>query len=98
MYAGRIAELGSVDDLYHDSHHPYTRLLFAATPDLLGDDRVASISGAPPRLDREIVGCPFRDRCDSAIDLCATDEPALHLVGTSHVAACHLNDLPVGVK
>ncbi|MHB1087320.1 MAG: ABC transporter ATP-binding protein [Acidimicrobiales bacterium] len=98
MYAGRIAELGSVDDLYHDSHHPYTRLLFAATPDLLGQDRVASIPGAPPRLDREIVGCPFRDRCDSAIELCASEEPALHLVGTAHVAACHLNDVTEGVR
>lgn len=98
MYAGRIAELGSVDDLYHDSHHPYTRLLFAATPDLLGEDLVASIPGAPPRLDREIVGCPFRDRCDSAIEVCASEEPLLHLVGTAHVAACHLNDLIESVR
>ncbi len=98
MYAGRIAELGSVDDLYHDSHHPYTRLLFAATPDLLGDDRVVSIPGSPPRLDREIVGCPFRERCDSAVAECATEEPALHLVGSSHVAACHLNDLIENVR
>ncbi len=98
MYAGRIAELGSVDALYHDSRHPYTSLLFAATPDLLGDERVVSIPGAPPRLDREIVGCPFRDRCDSAIERCASEEPALHLVGTSHVAACHLNDAVEGVS
>ncbi len=98
MYAGRIAELGSVDDLYHDSHHPYTRLLFAATPDLLGDDRVVSIPGSPPRLDREIVGCPFRERCDSAVAECAIEEPALHLVGSSHVAACHLNDLIENVR
>jgi peptide/nickel transport system ATP-binding protein len=52
MYAGRVAELGSVDRLFHDPRHPYTRLLFAATPDLYGDEAVASIPGAPPRLDR----------------------------------------------
>ena len=54
MYAGIVAELGSVDRLYHDPRHPYTRLLFAATPDLYGSDDVASIPGAPPRLDREL--------------------------------------------
>jgi oligopeptide/dipeptide ABC transporter ATP-binding protein len=92
MYAGEIVEAGPIDMLFHDPRHPYTRLLFAATPDLLGDEDVASIPGSPPRLDRSIVGCPFRDRCDRAFDRCAVERPALLPVGVGREAACHLND------
>jgi peptide/nickel transport system ATP-binding protein len=92
MYAGIVAELGSVDRLFHDPRHPYTRLLFAATPDLYGADEVASIPGAPPRLDREPVGCPFTPRCDRAFSPCPTVTPRLLEVDAGHVAACHLND------
>jgi peptide/nickel transport system ATP-binding protein len=93
MYAGEIVESGRVDDLYHAPRHPYTRLLFAATPDLaasVGD--IASIPGAPPRLDRPLTGCPFRERCDSSFEPCASDRPLLQSVGVEHSAACHLND------
>ncbi len=92
MYAGRIAEAGPIDALFHEPRHPYTRLLFAATPDLFGDEEVVSIPGAPPRLDHDIIGCAFRDRCDVAMDVCATQDPALVPVGASHLAACHRND------
>jgi peptide/nickel transport system ATP-binding protein len=94
MYAGEIAEAAGIDDLYHTPRHPYTRLLFAATPDLhAGGHRVASIPGAPPRLDRPIAGCPFHPRCDRAFEPCPTVTPLLKRVGDAHVAACHLNDL-----
>jgi peptide/nickel transport system ATP-binding protein len=92
MYAGIVAELGSVDRLFHDPRHPYTRLLFAATPDLYGADELASIPGAPPRLDRPPVGCPFAPRCDRAFSPCPTVTPRLLEVEAGHVAACHLND------
>jgi oligopeptide/dipeptide ABC transporter ATP-binding protein len=96
MYAGRVAEQGPVDALYHDPRHPYTRLLFAATPDLDDlDGRVVSIPGAPPRLDRPIDGCPFRPRCDRAFDRCS-DEPALVPVGDGRTAACHLTEVTAG--
>ena len=72
---------------------PYTRLLFAATPDLAArNGEIASIPGAPPRLDRPLTGCPFRPRCDSAFEPCATERPLLKDVGPEHAAACHLND------
>ncbi len=92
MYAGEIVERASVDALYHDPRHPYTRLLFAATPDL-GDSNgeVASIPGAPPRLDRPLVGCPFQPRCDRAFEPCPTLHPPLRDVAPDHAAACHLN-------
>ncbi|HYX86979.1 MAG TPA: ABC transporter ATP-binding protein [Gaiellales bacterium] len=96
MYAGEIAETGPIETLYHDPRHPYTRMLFEATPDLLGDDEVASIPGAPPRLDREITGCPFQPRCDSAFGRCTEANPELKAIAAGHDAACHLNDVPVG--
>jgi peptide/nickel transport system ATP-binding protein len=97
MYGGEIVEEGPTDSLYHSPRHPYTRLLFAATPDLYGDDEVVSIPGAPPRLDRPIVGCPFRPRCDRAFEPCATIRPLLKPVAADQAAACHLNDVREGV-
>jgi oligopeptide/dipeptide ABC transporter ATP-binding protein len=90
MYAGEIVELGPMDALYHSPRHPYTRMLFAATPDLTGEGQVASIPGIPPRLDREITGCAFRPRCDSAFEPCAGEHPELSVVQPDHQAACHL--------
>jgi oligopeptide/dipeptide ABC transporter ATP-binding protein len=91
MYAGEIVERGPLDLLYHSPGHPYSRMLFAASPDLGGlDEPVLSIPGAPPRLDRPIDGCPFRPRCDSAFAACV-DRPLLEPLADGHDAACHLN-------
>jgi peptide/nickel transport system ATP-binding protein len=99
MYAGRFVETGSMDDLYHDPHHPYTRMLFGATPDLRRRELVTSIPGSPPRLDRDIVGCPFQPRCDQAADRCAAEAPGLLQISTDRAAACHLgNSALVGGK
>jgi peptide/nickel transport system ATP-binding protein len=92
MYAGEIVETGTMDELFHDPEHPYTRLLFAATPDLYGDDEVLSIPGAPPRLDEPLVGCPFRPRCDSDFERCILERPVLQELSFGHLSACHLND------
>lgn len=96
MYAGGIVEAGPMDLLFHAPRHPYTRLLFAATPDLYGEEDVASIPGAPPRLDREITGCPFLERCDSAFERCRRERPELEPLDGQRLAACHLNDEPTG--
>jgi len=91
MYAGEIVERGPLDVIYHAPGHPYSRMLFAASPDLAGlDEPVLSIPGAPPRLDRPIAGCPFAPRCDSTFDACG-ERPRLEQLGADHDAACHLN-------
>ena len=92
MYAGEIVERGPTETLYHEPGHPYTRLLFSATPDLYDDSDVISIPGGPPRLDHEIVGCPFQPRCDRAFNPCPTIHPELLRLAEGHSAACHLND------
>jgi peptide/nickel transport system ATP-binding protein len=92
MYAGEIVESGPVTGLFGDPRHPYTRLLFAATPDLYDEGQVLSIPGAPPRLDGEITGCPFLPRCDVPLGRCRTDRPLLLSAGTGRLTSCHHND------
>src|SRR5947207_13108555 len=88
MYAGVLAEMGPIDGLYHRPRHPYTRLLFAATPDLYGEaDDVVSIPGSTPRLDRPILGCPFHPRCDRAFEPCPHEVPAFLEVDREHYAS-----------
>jgi peptide/nickel transport system ATP-binding protein len=89
MYAGRIVEQGPTEALYHETRHPYTRMLWAATPDLDADEEVLSIPGVPPRLDAELQGCPFAPRCYLAAPRCTSDRPELRSVGDSHLSACH---------
>ena len=89
MYAGQIVEIGPMEALYHEPDHPYTRALFAATPDLYGDHPVASIAGSPPHLNRPIVGCAFRDRCPDAIEVCVRERPVPQVMAVGHLAACH---------
>jgi len=92
MYAGEIIERGPVADLYRSPAHPYTRLLLAATPDIVDITELVSIKGAPPPLSRPITGCPFRPRCDKAFDRCENESPVLKTVAEHRMAACHLND------
>jgi peptide/nickel transport system ATP-binding protein len=93
MYAGRIAEAGSVARLIAEPAHPYTQMLLAATPDLADDRPTRSIDGAPPRLDRPIVGCAFRARCDRAGQRCVTERPELTPIAPAGAerqrVACH---------
>ena len=90
MYAGRIIESGSADEIYHDPHHPYTLALLRSVPrmDRPRQARLDPVQGQPPDLTRLDDGCSFRPRCGFAVARCAK-APALEPVGDEgHVAAC----------
>jgi peptide/nickel transport system ATP-binding protein len=94
MYAGRIVETGSVDDVLTRPRHPYTRALLAAQPSAADGtgNRLRAIPGAPPRLDPRPAGCAFQARCSlsHARARCTTDDPALYEIDSNtHRTACH---------
>jgi oligopeptide/dipeptide ABC transporter ATP-binding protein len=92
MYAGRIVERGSVDDIFDGPRHPYTVGLLASLPSIdARRRRLYAIPGQPPNMANIPAGCPFRSRCEIGHDRdrCALDLPALDDVGPGHAAACH---------
>ena len=94
MYAGRVAETGSVVPVFERPAHPYTRALIRAFPDVTAERvLIDGIPGAPPDLRTPIVGCPYVARCPMAIERCSVEEPALreiaHADSSAHAAACH---------
>ena len=71
MYAGQVVEVGTVDQIYREPLHPYTRRLMACVPRVGERGReMDAIPGLPPALDALPGGCRFADRCDMAIDAC----------------------------
>lgn len=90
MYAGRIIELGTVEDIFQRPRHPYTYGLLQATPTLHDDvGTIKSIGGTPPDLIDLPSGCPFHPRCKFAErDKCTTEEPPLIPIDPAHSAAC----------
>ena len=92
MYAGRIAEIGSVADVIHRPQHPYTVGLMGAIPDLSKEvERLTQIDGAMPRLNAIPAGCAFNPRCPRAFAPCRERRPDLQAAGASR-AACWLHD------
>ena len=90
LYAGRLVEIGPVDDILDTPRHPYTRLLIDSLPTLDAKRALRGIPGLPPSLLNLPPGCPFSPRCPYAFDRCRTETPALQPVGTRQAAACHL--------
>jgi peptide/nickel transport system ATP-binding protein/oligopeptide transport system ATP-binding protein len=88
MYAGRIAETGSVHAIFEHPRHAYTHALLNSMPDGgQARERLQPIPGQPPRLDQPIKGCPFVPRCTWASDACLVRPPLLP-VGPDHASAC----------
>ena len=96
MYAGRTAEIGTVNEVFYEPCHPYTQGLLASLPriDRRTSDRLHRIVGQPPSLIHVPPGCAFHPRCPMAEvpGVCNTDEPPLIEVGTTHWSACHFAD------
>ena len=92
MYAGKIVEAGTLDDIYYRSEHPYTWGLLRSIPRLDQDKEVklASIDGTPPDLFKPPAGCPFADRCDYAMQICKEQPPEVTEVAPGHTCTCWL--------
>ncbi|MHC1550609.1 ABC transporter ATP-binding protein [Phyllobacterium sp. K27] len=91
MYAGRLIEVGPVEQVLHASKHPYTRGLMASIPALAARvERLNQIDGSMPRLDAIPDGCAFNPRCTSAGPRCVHEQPELMPVGAG-ASACWLN-------
>jgi oligopeptide/dipeptide ABC transporter ATP-binding protein len=90
MYAGKVAETGSVFDVFGKSRHPYTVGLLASLPrlDESGTERLVPIPGNPPSLVHPPPACPFHPRCPMAVDLCRAETPVLRPVD-GQWTACH---------
>lgn len=97
MYAGRIVEKGTVDEIFNNPSHPYTIGLMASKPDVgKRVDRLYSIPGQVPNPVDMPNYCYFRDRCDKAFDACQGPYPPLYELSPTHTAACYLYmDKPV---
>lgn len=89
VYAGRVVESGTPDDIFARPSHPYTRGLLASIPriDRPRRNELPQINGAPPDLAAEIRGCPFAPRCPLAEGRCAEDPPTTWRA-PGHSAAC----------
>jgi oligopeptide/dipeptide ABC transporter ATP-binding protein len=95
MYAGRIVETGSADDIYHRPRHPYTLALLRSVPrlDQPRRARLDPVDGQPPDLTRLDGGCAFRPRCRFALPECASAKPPLAATTSdTHLAACFRSD------
>ena len=89
MYAGEIAEIGSVYDAFEDPLHPYSKLLVAAIPSI-EKDVVEGIPGLAPSPVNWPSGCRFHPRCPYAMPICSEEDPPLEEMKQGRHVACHL--------
>jgi peptide/nickel transport system ATP-binding protein len=93
MYAGKKVEEATVEALFENPRHPYTRGLMASIPavpsaDAKADVRLVEIPGMVPSLTRLPAGCAFAPRCRFAVERCREEYPPLQDFGGDHLAAC----------
>ena len=91
MYAGRIIESGSAEEVYHDPKHPYTLGLLKSVPRLDEDrpEKLEAIEGLPPLVIDLPDACAFAPRCPYAIDKCSEAMPELEEISPSHWSRCY---------
>ena len=90
MYAGTIVEMGTTDEIFYESRHPYTIGLKAASPrlDIDKGERLQTIEGIPPELINPKPGCPFADRCKYATPACREKMPEMRQLSPTHFVRC----------
>ena len=92
MYGGKIAERGTVEEIFYETAHPYTAGLIKsiATLDTSKDHKLVPIDGTPPDLFSPPHGCPFAARCEFAMKVCYERQPEFHQLSPEHTCACWL--------
>jgi peptide/nickel transport system ATP-binding protein len=98
MYAGKLVEVGTAEDVFYTPRMPYTFGLLGSLPRLdRPSERLTPIQGAPPSVVNMPPGCPFTPRCPLSVAVCEEVEPALApTTGPEHLAACHRSDALIG--
>ncbi len=92
MYAGKIVELGTAEQVFLNPQHPYTRGLLASIPRLTGDiHKLEFIPGVPPDLSNPPPGCRFAPRCKFKFEPCDKEEPPVTEVEPGHYVSCWLH-------
>ena len=92
MYGGKLQEVASVEEIFHNPQHPYTRGLLASLPTTVGDkhERLRTIPGNVPNIHELPVGCKFATRCEEQFEPCDSIEPDLIETSPRHWVRCHL--------
>ena len=91
MYAGRIVEMGTVDEIFKHAKHPYTQALLNATPQhTKQSSRMQAIDGSPPDPLNLPQGCAFNPRCTQVMDKCLEGQPPLKISKNGHQYRCFL--------
>jgi peptide/nickel transport system ATP-binding protein len=90
MYAGRLIEFGSAEQIFKHPLHPYTHGLMSAFPSIVGPKRqLAAMPGEPPDLINPPPGCRFHPRCPYAQEICKGEVPEYRDIGDEHLVACY---------
>jgi len=90
MYAGRIVERGSRDEILHDARHPYTQALLRSVPRIDEPSELSPIEGSPPNLVDPPSGCRFHPRCPEAKPMCSGEIPPDVPFERGHSAECYI--------
>jgi peptide/nickel transport system ATP-binding protein len=90
MYAGRLAELSSVTQMFTRPAHPYAQALISSLPSLENKGVFQGIPGLAPSLLRLPGGCAFHPRCTQVLNVCSSKRPELELLEDGRQVACHL--------
>ena len=93
MYAGRIIEYGTTDDIFYRPHHMYTKGLIRSIPrlDTKEHERLVPIEGTPVDLLNPPAGCPFAPRCEACMKICLREMPPVTQFDDVHYTQCWLN-------
>lgn len=93
MYAGKIVEQGSVDDIFYNPQHPYTKGLLKSMPRIDDNEgvRLESIEGTPVDMLNPPSGCGFSTRCEHCMNICLRKEPPMVEMGDGHRSKCFLH-------